>query len=85
MRLTETSRVTGANADELHYLEQKGFISVQKRPVRVRSVREYAAKDLPVIALAVKHHREGLRWDVAWTRAQAEVQSPPLLPIEENS
>jgi DNA-binding transcriptional MerR regulator len=79
LRITEMARVTGANVDELRYLERKGFIKSRRTRLKEREVRQYVETDTRKIQLIINHRRQGFTWDTAYKKALEELQKPLLL------
>ena len=78
LRITELARKTGASVDEVHYLEKKGFIKSIKSKLTQRDVRHFQDADTRKIQLIIKYRREGFTWDVAFQKAQQELNKPTL-------
>lgn len=79
MHITELCRLTGASADEVRYMERKGFITPAREQVGQRTVRLYQETDLQKVRLILKHRRLGFTWDSAFKRAVQELENPLLL------
>jgi DNA-binding transcriptional MerR regulator len=78
LRITELARKTGASVDELHYLEKKGFIQSVKTRLTEREVRHFEDTDTRKIQLIIKFRRQGFTWDMAFQKAQQELNKPTL-------
>ena len=78
LRITELARKTGASVDEIHYLEKKGFIQSIKSRLTKRDVRHFQDADTLKIQLIIKYRRQGFTWDVAFQKAQQELNKPTL-------
>ncbi len=78
LRITEIARITGASVDEVHYLEKKGFIKSTKSRLTQREVRHFQDTDIRKIELIIKYRRQGFTWDVAFQKAQQELDKPTL-------
>jgi DNA-binding transcriptional MerR regulator len=78
LRITELARKTGASVDEVHYLEKKGFIQSTKSRLSKREVRHFQDTDARKIELIIKYRRQGFTWDVAFQKAQQELDKPTL-------
>ena len=78
LRITELARKTGASVDEVHYLEKKGFIKSIKSRLKKRDVRHFQDADTRKIQLIIKYRRQGFTWDVAFQKAQQELNKPTL-------
>ena len=78
LRITELARKTGASVDEVHYLEKKGFIKSIKSRLIQRDVRHFQDTDTRKIQLIIKYRRQGFTWDVAFQKAQQELNKPTL-------
>jgi DNA-binding transcriptional MerR regulator len=79
LRITELAKVAGASADELRYLERKGFLNPSRARLKRRKVRQYKEADIRKVQLLMKYRREGFTWDVAFQKAMREMENPPLL------
>jgi DNA-binding transcriptional MerR regulator len=78
LRITELARKTGASVDEIHYLEKKGFVQSIKSRLTKRDVRHFQEADTRKIQLIIKYRRQGFTWDVAFQKAQQELNKPTL-------
>ena len=78
LRITELARKTGASVDEVHYLEKKGFIKSIKSRLTKRDVRHFQDADTRNVQLIIKYRRQGFTWDVAFQKAQQELNKPTL-------
>ena len=78
LRITELARMAGASADELRYLERKGFLSPSRRQLKRRIVRQYQEADIRRVQLIMKYRRQGFTWDAAFQKARRELENPPL-------
>ena len=78
VRITDLARITGASADELRYLERKGFVNPARKKLKLRKVREYQDADTRKLKLIIKYRRQGFTWDAAFERAMRELESPLL-------
>jgi DNA-binding transcriptional MerR regulator len=78
LRITELARKTGASVDEVHYLEKKGFIQSVKTRLTEREVRHFEDTDTRKIQLIIKYRRQGFTWDMAFQKAQQELNKPTL-------
>jgi DNA-binding transcriptional MerR regulator len=78
MRITDLARKTGASADELRYIEKKGFIKSRMTKLKQRSVRQYRETDVLKIELIIKFRRQGFTWDAAHIKAMEELKKPSL-------
>jgi DNA-binding transcriptional MerR regulator len=78
MRITEMSRATGASADEIRYMERKGFLDSAVTRLRRRKVRNYQEADIRKVKLIIKYRRQGFTWDMAFKKAMLDLQNPPL-------
>ena len=78
LRFTELARKTGASVDEVHYLEKKGFIKSVKSKLTEREVRKFEDTDTRKIQLIIKYRRQGFTWDMAFQKAQQELNKPTL-------
>ena len=78
LRITELARKTGASVDEVHYHEKKGFIQSTKSRLTQREVRQFQDTDARKIQLIIKFRRQGFTWDVAFQKAQQEIDNPTL-------
>jgi len=78
LRITELARKTGASVDEVHYLEKKGFIKSVKSKLTEREVRKFEDTDTRKIQLIIKYRRQGFTWDMAFQKAQQELNKPTL-------
>jgi len=78
LRITEIARKTGASVDEMHYLEKKGFIKSIKSKLTEREVRKFEDSDARKIQLIIKYRRQGFTWDMAFQKAQQELNKPTL-------
>jgi DNA-binding transcriptional MerR regulator len=79
MRITETSKKTGASTDEIRYFEAKGYISSNRQRIRTREVRKYSNEDIRMIETLVKYRREGFELNTAYEKAIQEIQQPYLI------
>jgi len=79
MRITDLARKIGASADELRYIEKKGFIKSRMTKLKQREVRQYRESDIRKIELIIKFRRQGFTWDVAHNKATEELTKPTLL------
>ena len=79
MRITDLARKTGASADELRYIEKKGFIKSRMTKLKQREVRQYRESDIRQIELIIKFRRQGFTWDTAHKKALEEMEKPTLL------
>lgn len=79
MHITEFGRITGASADELRYMERKGFISPDWTRLKQREVRTYREADIRKVQLILKFRRLGFTWDAASQKALQELENPTLL------
>jgi DNA-binding transcriptional MerR regulator len=77
-RITAIARLTGASADEIRYLEAKGFIRSSRLRLKQRKVRQYQDSDIPKIQAIIKYRRQGFTWNVAYQKAMKEMEPPPL-------
>jgi DNA-binding transcriptional MerR regulator len=77
-RITAIARLTGASADEIRYLEAKGFIRSSRLRLKQRKVRQYQDSDIPKIQAIIKYRRQGFTWNVAYQKAMKEMETPPL-------
>ncbi len=71
--------MAGATADELRYMEKKGFISPGREKLRERQVRQYREADVRKVHLIIKYRRQGFTWDAAFKKAVQEMANPTLL------
>ncbi len=78
LRITELAKKTGASVDEIHYLEKKGFVQSIKSRLTKRDVRHFQDADTRKIQLIIKYRRQGFTWDVAFQKAQQELNKPTL-------
>ena len=78
MRITETSKKTGASTDEIRYFEAKGYVKSRRTRLKARKVRDYAEEDVRMIELLTKYRREGFELQAAHERAIRELQQPYL-------
>ena len=78
LRITELARKTGASVEEVHYLEKKGFIQSVKTRLTEREVRHFEDTDTRKIQLIIKYRRQGFTWDMAFQKAQQELNKPTL-------
>ena len=78
LRITELARKTGASVDEVHYLEKKGFVKSIKSRLTKRDVRHFQDADTRKLQLIIKYRRQGFTWDVAFQKAQLELNKPTL-------
>jgi DNA-binding transcriptional MerR regulator len=78
LRITELARKTGASVDEVHYLEKKGFVKSIKSRLTKRDVRHFQDADTRKVQLIIKYRRQGFTWDVAFQKAQLELNKPTL-------
>jgi DNA-binding transcriptional MerR regulator len=78
LRITELARKTGASVDEIHYLEKKGFVQSIKSRLTKRDVRHFQEADTRKVQLIIKYRRQGFTWDVAFQKAQQELNKPTL-------
>lgn len=78
VRITDMAKITGASADELRYLERKGFVKPTRKKLKLRKVREYQEADVRKLKLIIKYRRQGFTWDAAFKRAMRELESPLL-------
>jgi DNA-binding transcriptional MerR regulator len=79
LRITELAKIAGASADELRYLERKGFLNPSRAQLKRRKVRQYQEADIRKVQLLMKYRREGFTWEVAFQKAMREMENPPLL------
>ena len=77
-RITAIARLTGASADEIRYLEVKGFIRSSRMRLKKRKVRQYQDNEIPKIQSIIKYRRQGFTWNVAYEKAMKEMENPPL-------
>ena len=59
--------------------KRKGFIKSARVRLKTRQVRQYRDEDLRRVQAIIKYRRQGFTWDAALSRAEKEVQNPPLL------
>jgi DNA-binding transcriptional MerR regulator len=78
-RITIMVRLTGATADEIRYLEVKGFIKSTRLHLQRREVRQYQDEDIHKIRTIMKYRKQGFTWDVAYQKAMNEMENPTLL------
>jgi DNA-binding transcriptional MerR regulator len=78
LRIIELARKTGASVDEVHYLEKKGFIQSLKSRLTAREVRHFQDTDVRKVELIIKYRRQGFTWDVAFQKAEQELNNPTL-------
>ena len=78
LRITELARKTGASVDEVHYLEKKGFVQSVRSRLTEREVRHFEDTDTRKIQLIIKYRRQGFTWDMAFQKAQQELNKPTL-------
>jgi DNA-binding transcriptional MerR regulator len=78
LRITELARKTGASVDEVHYLEKKGFVQSVKSKLTEREVRHFKDTDVRKVELIIKYRRQGFTWDVAFQKAEQELNNPTL-------
>jgi DNA-binding transcriptional MerR regulator len=78
MRITEIAKITGATADELRYMERKGFLDPAMAQLKKRKVRDYQKADISKVKLVIKYRRQGFTWNAAFEKAVLELQNPPL-------
>jgi len=78
LRITDLAKTTGASADELRYLERKGFLSPFRTRLKRREVREYRDADVQKVLLIIKYRRQGFTWDASFQRAMWELENPTL-------
>ncbi len=64
--------------NKLYYLEQKGYISPQKKVVGEKEYRLYSPEDARKIGLIWQHLKRGLRYRVAYQLAMEEFRNPTL-------
>jgi DNA-binding transcriptional MerR regulator len=72
------ARLTGASADEIRYLEVKGFIQSTRLRLQRREVRQYEDNDIRKIQIIIKYRRQGFTWDTAYQKAVKEIENPTL-------
>ncbi len=77
-RITKMARLTGASADEIRYLEVKGFIQSTRLRLQRREVRQYQDSDIPRIQAIMKYRKQGFTWDMAYQKALKEMENPSL-------
>ncbi len=77
-RITDLARATGASVDEIRYLEAKGFIKSSRVRLLTRHVREYEGSDVKKVETIIKYRRQGYTWDVAYQKANKEMENPTL-------
>lgn len=73
--------MTGTSADELRYMERKGFLSPVRIKIKQREVRQYGEADIRMVRLITKYRRMGFTWDVAHEKALSELANPPLFEV----
>ena len=78
LRITEFARKTGASADELRYLEKKGYLNSSRTRLERRVVRIYQDSDIVKVQLIIKHRQQGFTWDAAFQKALGELGKPTL-------
>lgn len=78
MRITEFAKQTGASADELRYMDMKGFIKSERIRLKQREVRQYHESDIRRVQLIIRYRRQGFTWDAAYQRALRELENPLL-------
>jgi DNA-binding transcriptional MerR regulator len=78
LRITELARKTGASVDEVHYLEKKGFVQSVKSKLTEREVRHFQDTDVRKVELIIKYRRQGFTWDMAFQKAEQELNNPTL-------
>jgi len=78
LRITELARKTGASVDEVHYLEKKGFVQSVKSKLTEREVRHFQDTDVRKVELIIKYRRKGFTWDMAFQKAEQELNNPTL-------
>lgn len=59
----------------LYYLEQKGYISPQKKVIGEKAYRFYTQRDVKKIELIWVHLKRGMRYRVAYQMATEELQN----------
>jgi len=79
LHITEFVRITGASADELRYMERKGFVSPNWARLKKRKVRTYQEADVQKVQLILKFRKLGFTWDAASQKALQELENPTLL------
>jgi len=63
---------------KLYYLEQKGFISPNKRQIGEKEFREYSDRDLVKVEFIWKYLKKGFKYRIAYEKAIEELRSPEL-------
>lgn len=63
---------------KLYYLEQKGYISPQKKVVGEKEYRFYSPEDVLKVGLIWEHLKRGLRYRVAYQLTLDELRNPTL-------
>lgn len=79
MRKAEIFRRTGATQDEVRYYERKGYIKARWKKLRKRRVRDYSDQEVRLIELITKYRREGFELNVAYEKANDELEHPRLV------
>jgi len=82
LRITDFARKTGASADELRYLEKKGYLNSSKSRLERRVVRIYQDSDIVKVQLIIKYRQQGFTWDAAFQKAISELGKPTLFDYQ---
>lgn len=85
MHIIELARITGASADELRYMERRGFLTPARAQLKRRSVREYGEADIRKAEIIIKYRRQGFTWDTAYEKTLQELEKPSLFDFVSSS
>ena len=79
MRITEVSELTKLSADQIRYMEKKGYIQPSRVVVTSREIREYSPEDISLLELISKYLSLGFRYDIAYGKALDDKANPRLI------
>ena len=79
MRITEVANRTGVSADQIRYLETKGFVESARVQINKRLVRDYSEEAVRTIDAIAIYLAQGFKYDVAHEKAIQDIDQPRLI------
>ena len=79
MRITEVAKRIGISADQIRYLERKGFVKSTRVQINKRLVRDYSEDAVRTIEVISNYLAQGFKYDVAYEKAIEEIEQPRLI------
>mgnify|MGYP000218109184 CR=1 FL=1 len=79
MRITEVANRTGVSADQIRYLERKGFVESTRVQINKRLVRDFSEEAVRTIDAISIYLAQGFKYDVAHEKANQDIAQPRLI------